>query len=148
MTRSLASVSGPHSGAISQEPDTKTAPAVRRGQEPATPGTVVPQPLPPNGQGGSTNDACLQQVLLLGGFLLIFYFLVIRPGQKQEKQRKALLAAIKKGDQVATTGGLHGVIAALNDTTVTLRVDKEVKLTFDRSAIGRVVASEPPAEKQ
>ncbi|MBI5850013.1 MAG: preprotein translocase subunit YajC [Planctomycetes bacterium] len=70
---------------------------------------------------------------------LIFYFLLIRPQQKQEKKRRELMAALKKGDQVVTNAGLHGEVVAVEPQTVTLRVDRDVKLTFDRSAIHRLV---------
>lgn len=72
----------------------------------------------------------------------IFYFLLIRPQQKRQKQRNAMLAALKKGDQVITIGGIHGTIADLDEDTVTLRVSENVKLKFDRNAINSVRESE------
>ncbi len=74
----------------------------------------------------------------LVGMFLIMYFMMIRPQQKQRRAREALLGALKKGDRVVTTGGLHGTITGLSDHSVILRCD-QVKLEFDRSAIGRVL---------
>lgn len=68
----------------------------------------------------------------------VIYFLMIRPQQKQEKQRRAMLGAVQKGDKVVTTGGIHGTITNMGEDTVTLRVDN-IKMTVDRSAIGRVI---------
>ncbi len=85
---------------------------------------------------------------LTSGFLplilmfAIFYFLLIRPQQKRQKQRNAMLSALKKGDQVITIGGIHGTIADLDEDTVTLRVSENVKLKFDRNAINSVRESE------
>jgi len=51
-------------------------------------------------------------ILLFG----IFYFLLIRPQQKRQKDHKALLANLRKGDQVITAGGMYGKITGLTDT--------------------------------
>jgi preprotein translocase subunit YajC len=70
----------------------------------------------------------------------IFYFIVLRPQQRQKAERERMLSAIKKGDRVVTTSGMHGTVVGLGEHTVTLRVADQVKCEFDRSAIGRVVA--------
>ncbi len=88
--------------------------------------------------GGGSN-AVFTQLLFFAAIFAIFYFLLIRPQQRQKKERQALLSAIKKGDRVVTTGGLHGTVTGLGEHTVVLRVADQVKLEFDRSAIGRVV---------
>ena len=66
-------------------------------------------------------------------------FLIIRPQQKQKRERESLLRAIKKGDRVVTSGGLYGTVVGLSEHTVTLKVADQVKLDFERSAIGRIV---------
>lgn len=91
---------------------------------------------PPGGAGG---NAMLTQLVFFAAIFAIFYFLLIRPQQRQRREREALLRAVKRGDRVVTTSGLHGTVTALDDATVTLRVADQVKMTFDRSAIGRVV---------
>jgi preprotein translocase subunit YajC len=50
-----------------------------------------------------------------------------------------MLTALKKGDRVVTSSGMHGTVIGLGEHTITLRVADQVKLEFDRSAIGRVV---------
>ena len=89
--------------------------------------------------GGSGNGGIMSILPLMVGMFAIMYFIVIRPQQKQKKEREALLAAVKKGDRVVTTSGIHGTVSALDEHTVTLRVSDQVKLTFDRGAIGRIV---------
>lgn len=78
-------------------------------------------------------------VLPLVLMFAIFYFLLIRPQQKRTKQRNAMLQALKQGDKVITIGGMHGTIAEITDEKVTLRVNEQTKLTFERSAINAVV---------
>lgn len=73
----------------------------------------------------------------------IFYFLLIRPQQKRQKQRMAMLDALKKGDKVITIGGLHGTIVDLTEDTVVLRVSSEgPKMTFERNAVNVVINPE------
>jgi preprotein translocase subunit YajC len=89
--------------------------------------------------GGGGAGGVLAQVLFFAAIFAVFYFLMIRPQQKQRKEREALLGSIKRGDRVVTTGGLHGTIVSLDEHRVTLRVADQVKIDFDRAAIGRVV---------
>jgi preprotein translocase subunit YajC len=91
-------------------------------------------PSPAGGGGG------IMSVLpLMIGMFAIMYFLIIRPQQKQRKDREALLAAVKKGDRVVTSSGIYGTVVGLSEHTVTLKVAEQVKLEFERSAIGRIV---------
>jgi preprotein translocase subunit YajC len=93
---------------------------------------------PPGAAGGPA--AFLQPLILFGAMFAIFYFIVLRPQQRQKAERERMLSAIKRGDKVVTTSGLHGTVVGLEEHIVTLRVSDQVKLQFDRSAIGRVVA--------
>ena len=106
---------------------------------------------PQNGGGAppedQTSGACNNQLLMILAMVAVLYFLMIRPQQKQEKARRALLAAVKKGDKVVTNSGMHGTITNLSEDKVTLRVDRDMKLTFDRSAIGRKLGDEPEGNK-
>ncbi|MFS0689843.1 preprotein translocase subunit YajC [Sporosarcina sp. Marseille-Q4943] len=69
----------------------------------------------------------------------IMWFLLIRPAQKRQKQTKQMQESLKRGDKVITIGGLHGVIDAVDDTSVFLKVADGTTLQFDRQAVGRVV---------
>jgi len=66
------------------------------------------------------------------------YFLVWRPQSRQQKQRRAMLESLKKGDRVVTIGGIHGVITALKEHSVNIKVAEKVELEFDRSAVGQI----------
>lgn len=88
---------------------------------------------------GSGPSSVVTQLLFFAAIFAIFYFLLIRPQQKQKKAREKMLASVKKGDRVVTSGGLHGTVVGLNENTVTLKVADQVKLEFDRSALGRAL---------
>ncbi len=76
--------------------------------------------------------------------IVIFYFLLIRPQQKRQKDHQKLMAAIKTGDKVITSSGIHGIIANVKDKTVIVKVADNVKLEFDRASITAVEKSELP----
>ncbi len=77
-------------------------------------------------------------ILIIG----IFYFLMIAPERKQRKKREAMLAAVKKGDKVVTTGGMFATVAAVNEDSITLQASDDVRLRFTRQSIASVVEVE------
>ncbi|MBP6660802.1 MAG: preprotein translocase subunit YajC [Chitinophagales bacterium] len=73
-------------------------------------------------------------MLLLMG--VVFYFFLIRPQNKKQKEAQAFLEAIKVGDKVITTSGIHGKITAINDdNTVLVQVDGPTRLKMEKSSI-------------
>lgn len=85
-------------------------------------------------QAGGGGGA-IAQIVMLAAIFAIFYFFMIRPQQKKQKDTKKFLDEIKRGDSVVTIGGMHGKVAEIDAESVTLDVDKGVKLKFDRGAI-------------
>jgi preprotein translocase subunit YajC len=77
----------------------------------------------------------LPQLLMFGAIILVFYFFMIRPQQKKAKDQKQFREELTKGMNVITIGGLHGKLIDVADDTVTVEVDKGVRLTFDKSSI-------------
>lgn len=75
------------------------------------------------------------QYIMFGLIFLVFYFFMIRPQIKKQKDQKKYVEELKKGDKVVTTAGIHGRIVDINDTFVTIDVDKGVNIKFDKSAI-------------
>ena len=70
----------------------------------------------------------------------IFYFLLIRPQQKKAKQHKELLGALKKGDRVVSSGGLHGTVTGLTDDVVTMEIAPKVRVKVSRGSISGFMA--------
>ena len=82
--------------------------------------------------------AAFQQIIPLVFMFAIFYFLLIRPQQKKAKEHKALLEAMKKGDNVITAGGVHGKVTAVENELVTLEVAPNVNIKITKSYIAAI----------
>ncbi len=72
-------------------------------------------------------------VLILG----VFYVIVILPQKKQQKQHEEMLKSLQKNDAVVTIGGIHGTIVNVKEHTISLRIDENIKIEIDRTAIQR-----------
>jgi preprotein translocase subunit YajC len=79
-------------------------------------------------------------LLFLLGTILVMYFLFFLPQRRKQQALTKMLAALKKGDQVVTTGGMHGEVISLRDNTVTLKFHGDTRIDFDKTAITQVVA--------
>lgn len=66
---------------------------------------------------------------------VVLYFLMIRPQMKRQKEQKTMIAALSKGDEVLTAGGLVGKIEKVNDAYVTLEVGDDTELVVQKSAV-------------
>ena len=65
----------------------------------------------------------------------VFYLIVMLPARKQQKKKEAMIAALKKGDRVVTSGGIYGTVAGVEDHDVMLKVAENVKIRVAKSAI-------------
>jgi preprotein translocase subunit YajC len=102
---------------------------------------IFAQATPAGGQpAGGSPFGMLVPLICFG---VIFYFLLIRPQTKKQKEHEALVKSVKTGDKVVTSGGIHGLISNIKETTVTLKVADNVKIEIEKSAIGTVVKSAP-----
>ena len=102
------------------------------------------QASPGAGPGGSTSliVGILPWVLIFG----IFYMLMIRPQQQRVKQHQAELAAVKKGDEVITGGGIRGRVTKVSDDEAEVEIAQGVRVRVVKSTITAVVtASGKPA---
>jgi preprotein translocase subunit YajC len=79
------------------------------------PGLVILQAEAPDGGGPSF-------FIPMIAIFFIFYFLVIMPQRRGEKQKKALLESIERGDSVVTAGGLHGKVTGVTDDVLTVEI--------------------------
>ena len=77
----------------------------------------------------------------------IMYFLLIRPQQKKQKEHAAMVAALRRGDQVVTQGGLIGKVTKVKeDNEVELEIAQGVKVRVVQSTIATVMSKTEPAE--
>ncbi|MGD8934603.1 MAG: preprotein translocase subunit YajC, partial [Gammaproteobacteria bacterium] len=66
----------------------------------------------------------LASMILPIGLIILFYFFLIRPQSKRHKQHKEMVAALQKGEEVVTTGGLLGKITRVGENFITLEISK------------------------
>lgn len=128
-----------------QEPKPATTGPSERGEAAGT--TAPGGPQGPQGTGGAgpgvAPEPCGTQPMLMAGlFLVVVWFMVLRPESRRRKESQAMLNALKQGDTVVTIGGMHGVVDRIDERIVVLRVGDQ-RMTFDRTAVARVVRDEP-----
>jgi preprotein translocase subunit YajC len=90
-------------------------------------------------QGAPGGEPSWMPLAVITLMMVVFYFLLIRPQAKRQKEVKAMIDALSKGDEVVTTGGVVGRITDLSEQYLTLQVatvgDKPVSLSVQRAAI-------------
>ncbi len=84
---------------------------------------------PPPAGGGTGNF-----LVMMGLMVIVMYFFMIRPQQKKVKAQKLFIEGLKKGDKIITTGGIHGKVISIENTT--LVIDSEgTRLKIEKSAV-------------
>ena len=96
------------------------------------------------GQGGAGFGGFIPLILMF----VIFYFLLIRPQQKRTKEHRQMIAELKKGDRIVTSGGIHGRITGLDDQTLTVEIADKVRVKVARSNVGGKIGGATQAEPQ
>lgn len=86
------------------------------------------------GAAPSTSSSLMTWGMLILIFVVMWFFM-IRPQRKQQKELQAFRDSLKKGDKVVTVGGIFGTVDEINDDSVLLKVDKEVKLRVAKSSV-------------
>jgi len=85
--------------------------------------------------GGSSLMSMLPLVLMF----VVLYFIMIRPQMKRQKEHKAMLEALAKGDEVVIAGGLLGKVSKLGESFVSVEVASGVEVQCQRSAVVQVL---------
>lgn len=93
----------------------------------------TPAPAP-----GAPPQSLLEMMIPFLAIAVIFYFLIIRPQQKRFKQQQNLIASVKSGDEVIMNSGIHGIVTNVKDATLIVKVADNVKIEFDKAAVGSV----------
>jgi preprotein translocase subunit YajC len=89
--------------------------------------------------GGADMFSTLQGMLPLVLMFVVLYFVMIRPQMKRQKEHKAMIEAIARGDEVATAGGLIGKVTKLQDSYINLEIANGVEVQVQRSAVVQVL---------
>jgi preprotein translocase subunit YajC len=113
-----------------------------------------PNPGAPAGPGGAPGAAQPQggslwpMLIFLGLMVLMMWFMVIRPQRKEEKRRKEMIDATKRGDEVVTIGGVHGTVESVGEATIDVRIGKgaeSIVVTYNKGAVSTNVTNERAA---
>ena len=88
--------------------------------------------------GGSTQDTLLGMLPLVLMFVVL-YFVMIRPQMKKQKEHKAMVDALAKGDEVVTAGGMLGKVAKIGETYISVELATGVEVQMQRSAVATVL---------
>ena len=91
--------------------------------------------------GGPPPGGGLLTFLPLVLMLVVFYFLMIRPQQKRVKEHREMVAALKKGDEVITSGGLGGTVTKVGDAYLSLRVADDVEVRVQKQSVSALLPS-------
>ncbi|MAU41890.1 MAG: preprotein translocase subunit YajC [Kordiimonas sp.] len=96
--------------------------------------------------GGGAGGMDFAGILPLVLIFVVFYFLLIRPQQKRMKEHKNLVANLRRGDTVVTSGGLVGKIDKVEENEVIVQIAEGVKVTVIRSTIADIRGKTEPAD--
>ena len=80
--------------------------------------------------------------LNMSAVVLIFYFLLIRPQRKEQERKKQMIAAIGKGDEIVTNGGIIGTVIRAEEDRLIIKTGGETKITVERSHVARKVSAD------
>ena len=93
----------------------------------------------PAAAGGSDMMSSLTGMLPLVLMFVVLYFVMIRPQMRKQKEHRAMIEALAKGDEVATAGGLLGKVTRLGEGYLTLEIAPGIEVQLQRSAIVQVL---------
>lgn len=88
--------------------------------------------------GGAATDPVMQFLPLIV-IMVAFYFILLRPQQKRQKEHKAMVEALKKGDEIVTGSGLLGRIVEIGENFVAVEVADNVQVKVQKAAIGSLM---------
>lgn len=101
--------------------------------------------------GRNSMDANMMNLFYTYGplifMVLVIYFLIIKPQRKEQKRRKEMLDALKRGNRVVTIGGIYGTLTEVHDTMVKLKIAEHVEIEVSRASIHANVSDGAAGEK-
>lgn len=79
---------------------------------------------------------------------VIFYFLLIRPQKQKQKKLQLQVDAMRTGDKVITAGGIHGLVTNVKKESVTVKVDNNTRIEFEKGSIATVIGNKNASKSQ
>ncbi|MFN4117791.1 preprotein translocase subunit YajC [Acidovorax sp.] len=97
------------------------------------------QTAPAAAAGGGDMMSSLTSMLPLVLMFVVLYFVMIRPQMKRQKEHRAMIDALAKGDEVATAGGIMGKVTRLSEGSLHIEISEGVEVQMQRSAVVQVL---------
>ena len=82
----------------------------------------------------SSGSGMPMMIMMVGIFVVMYVFMVL-PQQRKQKENKKFIDSVQKGDDIVTIGGIHGKVQSIDSETITISVDKSVKLVLEKNSI-------------
>jgi len=101
--------------------------------------TSIPLAGVANQPGGPQQPDPFMPFIMMGGIILIMYFMMIRPQSKRAKEHKALIGALKKGDEIILTGGILGKIVNVDEQYVVIQIADKVDIKVQKASVSSVL---------
>jgi preprotein translocase subunit YajC len=86
-------------------------------------------------QQGKSNP--MTTIIFIVLIIAILYFLLFLPQRRQEQKRRQMIENLKKGDEVVTTGGIHGTITRIKDDTVIVKIAEKTEITVSKASVSK-----------
>jgi preprotein translocase subunit YajC len=93
----------------------------------------------PAAAAGGDMQSSLMSMLPLVLMFVVLYFVMIRPQMKKQKEHRAMIEALAKGDEIVTAGGVLGKVAKLGDSYLGIEIANNVEIQVQRSAVVQVL---------
>lgn len=90
------------------------------------------------GAGGAAQSP-LSGLLMMGVLFAVFFFVMIRPQMRRQKEHRAMVAALSKGDEVVTNGGIAGRVEEVTESFLTVEIAANVKVKVQKGAVSQVL---------
>jgi len=116
-----------------------TLAAAQTGTQPASTGGQ------PTGQTGGVGGSSLMMFVFMFGIFIIFYLLLILPARKKQKKHMEMVQALKSGDRIITTGGIHGTIMGTKEDRLEVKIASNTVVQITKSAVGAIL---PKTDKE
>jgi len=96
------------------------------------------QAQPASGGQGSFLTALLPFILVF----VIFYLLIIMPSRKKQKKHQEMVAALKPGDKIVTSGGIYGTVMGVQEDRIEVKISANVKVDITKSAVAAILGKQ------
>ena len=100
--------------------------------------SAIAQTAPAAAAGGDVGSSLMSMLPLVLMFVVL-YFVMIRPQMKKQKEHKAMIDALAKGDEIITAGGFLGKVSKLGDSFLSIEIANGVEVQMQRSAVVQVL---------